>query len=65
LALAIVPVRALSVLHVPATKPVFVERKRRVPSRKNWFQRARLILVSIRRNDDRNHIDERQLNGVE
>jgi hypothetical protein len=31
----------------------------------NWFQRARLTLVSFRRNDDRNHIDERQLNGVE
>jgi hypothetical protein len=47
-----VPVRALFVLHVPATKPVFVERNRRVPIRKNWFQRARLILVSIRGNDD-------------
>jgi hypothetical protein len=31
----------------------------------NWFQRACLTLVSFRRNDDRNHIDERQLNGVE
>jgi hypothetical protein len=31
----------------------------------NRFQRARLTLVSFRRNDDRNHIDERQLNGVE
>jgi hypothetical protein len=60
-----VPLREPFLLRVPAAKTGFVERNREVPFRNNWFQRARLILVSIRRNDDRNHIDERQLNGVE
>ncbi|MGT2503330.1 hypothetical protein ACVOMS_26120 [Bradyrhizobium guangxiense] len=31
----------------------------------NWFQRSCPTLVSFGGNDDRNHIDERQLNGVE
>ncbi|MGT2440839.1 hypothetical protein ACU4GH_39290 [Bradyrhizobium betae] len=52
-------------LHISGGKTAFVEQYRRVPSMENWFQRACLILVSIGRNDDRNHIDERQLNGVE
>jgi hypothetical protein len=33
--------------------------------KRNQFQRPRPILVSFRRNDDRNHIDEHQLNRVE